>query len=222
MSSLWHPVGPAGAGTYWRRRLVLLAVLAIPVVAAALLLTRGGEPAAGRSVYDAMAAAPTSAPAGAGPGGSPSPAGSSSSSSSSSTTSPDGDPGRPCEPAELRVGVRTDAVSYGPDARPRLTLTVESTAGTSCTVRLGSDVERFTVTTAAGQPVWSSAHCAVPADGADEVLAPGESTADTVQWTGARSAEGCPGDQARAGTGDYVVTAALGDRTSAPATFSVR
>lgn len=215
-------MGPEGTRTYWRRRVVLLAVLTAMIMAVVWLLTRGGDsPTPGPSAFDPAVTAP--APAPSAPSAEPDTATSAAAVSAAATPStPAADPDRECAASDLTVAVSTDAVSYGPDAKPRFALRVENVSGSPCTVVVGSEVTHFEVRTAAGETVWDSRHCARSTSSDRKVLKPGTAAPSSLTWHGAGSAPECPSGQPRPGAGEYTVVATLGDISSAPKTFAIR
>ncbi|GAB7192651.1 hypothetical protein NUM3379_33600 [Kineococcus sp. NUM-3379] len=211
MSSVWHPVGPAGARTYWRRRLVLLVVLAALVTGVVALVGRGGGESTPAGAA-ALALSPTA----------PAPSTSAAPDAVTTPSEQASGPAGPCEPADLEVGVTTDAVRYGRDAKPLFTLLVENASDAPCTAELGAGLVRFEVLDAAGVAVWNSRHCSTGTDARPVRLPAGEVKPVVQVWQGARSADGCPPGQPRVEPGEYTVSAHLGDVAAQERSFTVR
>ncbi|WP_432563155.1 RodZ family helix-turn-helix domain-containing protein [Kineococcus sp. SYSU DK003] len=206
MSSVLHPVGPEGRGTYWRRRLVVLLALVAVVVLAAVgirALTSSEDAAAQQptKLDPSQVASPDQSPTDdpTDPTGSPT-------GTSSASPTETGSVG-PCQASALSVTLTSNTTTYGPGATPRLVLTVENTSESTCSAEIGSAVRTFTVTDEAGSQVWSSEDC--QSETASQVydLEPGTSRSMAVTWSRQRSAAGCPDGQEMVGNGNYTVDA---------------
>ncbi|MGI4893539.1 MAG: hypothetical protein ACRYF3_00300 [Janthinobacterium lividum] len=219
MSSMLHPVGPERRGTYWRRRLVALVVLAVLVVVAtlgirALMSSADADTPATASptldpsqVSPTLAAAPTVTPSVA-----TDPATDSASSSASNV---------PCEASELSVSLRSDASTYGPGRAPKFSVTVENTSDVTCSAEIGSSVRTFTATDSSGAKVWSSSDCQQETASQVFALEPGKSKSMSTTWSRQRSAAGCPDGQTVVDDGSYTIDATWNGATTAPASIAL-
>jgi hypothetical protein len=196
-----HPVGPLPASTYWRRRLVLLAVLLVLLVLARSCVSGGGQTPA------------------SGPGASPTPTARTTSSATPRQTprqTPRPTPTRPtgtatCADARLQLTTESDAGEYRVGATPRFTVTVRNTGSVACRRDLGP---LEVVVKSGNDRIWSSTDCAPKATTAVQRLGPGASLQTTKTWDGKRSAPGCQGTRTEAKPGTYTVRAAIGSLTS--------
>lgn len=225
MSSVLHPVGPEGEGTYWRRRLVAVVVLLVVVALAVLgirALTRSPEDAAaqGRKIDPSQVASTlTGSPTGSPTGATGTPTGDPTGSPSASPTSTG--PVTPCEGAALAVTLTSDATTYGPGKTPKLVLTVRNTSETACSAEIGSATRTFVATDAAGAQVWSTADCQSSTASQVYTLEPGGSRSMSVTWSRMRSTAGCPDGQAAVEPGGYTVTGSWNGTTAAPLAVSL-
>ncbi len=113
----------------------------------------------------------------------------------------------PCSAADLSTSLALDPPA--PVAGEGLTLdvTVRNDGELPCLLDAGPGSLVASVSSGS-DPVWSSAHCA--GDASKELLLDTDTeTSVAVPWNGSRSAEGCPGEQDRAGAGTYRVSLAL-------------
>lgn len=218
-----HPVGPERRGTYWRRRLVLVAVLVVLVTLAALgvrALTGGGEDAQVATTTldpDQVSPAPVTS-------GSPTadPADSPSVSPTSGTGSPTASAAvGPCDPSALNVVLTTDAPAYGPAGPPKFVISVYNTSATACEAEIGSAVRTFSVTDASGTVVWRSTDCQTETSSQVYEIPPEDHQAMSTTWSRQRSEAGCPADQTRVDPGAYTVNATWKDVTAPPVQFSI-
>jgi Tfp pilus assembly protein PilV len=214
VSSVLHPVGPEGQGTYWRRRLVALVVLLVVVVLAALgihALTRTTDDAAaaqGQKIDPSQVASTlTESPTG------------------SPTVTATGTPGptattagvvAPCEDGALAVTLTSNATTYGPGETPKFVLTVQNTSPVACSAEIGSGTRTVVATDAAGTQVWSTADCQASSASQVYTLDPAGSRSMSVTWSRLRSTAGCPDDQPAVETGSYTVTGTWNGVTAAP------
>jgi hypothetical protein len=229
--ALLEPVGPLGAGTYWRRRLVLVAVLLVVL----WLMTRlGGDDRSASAADESPVAQP-----GAGtlrPTPSPSPAGSDpppGDSASGPQPAPTGTVSRtppapapaggspqaprPCSDADLALALTANATRYGPDAKPVLRLAVSTTGAQPCTRDLGPAA--LGVVIVSGQDrIWGRQDCSsAPAD--VRVVTPGTPVTVEITWDRVRSVPGCASAGAATRPGYYVATPVAGKQTGEPTSF---
>ena len=206
-----RPVGPQSPGTYWLRRLLVLAVVVALLLGVRWLLTGGdAEPAAGGSPSPSPSASATETPA---PSESPS---ASPTATGSATPAPDGQ----CADSAIAVTASTDAASYTVGSTPRLRMRIENTSGTACKRDVGAAQNELVITSGSTR-VWSSDDCNPGGDPNVVTLEPGQSYSVSVTWLGNLSQKGCPADQPLAEAGTYKLTGRNGEVTSEPAVFAL-
>lgn len=188
---------------YWRRRVVVLAVVLLGV----LLLAKacGGDGA--QAVRQTTPATTTS----------PRPTATVGKAQASAAAKP----AAACEPGAIQVTATTDAATYPTGALPRLTMHVTNTTGRACSVVVSEAARHFTVMSGQDR-VWSTDDCKQPKGVVRTTLRPGATIAYARTWDRHRSVEGCasPGDPA--GPGTYRFVAGLGDAQSVEVVFHLR
>ncbi|MBD8607418.1 hypothetical protein IFT73_11175 [Aeromicrobium sp. CFBP 8757] len=184
------------AEIYWRRRLLLVAVV-IAIVWGVLQLTGGGddgEPAQASGTPTARASATATAPT----------------TPAAPVQTVDGlvdvavvSAATPCDPEKVRItpSVRPGQLTKGP---VDIGLVVSSTEETACTLQ-PDDAEAIAVISANGTPVWDSTVCKTSLLSAPVQLSPQWSTLSTVQWTGRGSGSNCTSNQGWAAAGTYTL-----------------
>jgi hypothetical protein len=224
VGALLEPVGPLGAATYWRRRLVVIAVL---LVALWLISRIGGDDESASaadqgdiSVTEPDLPVPAMTP-------SPPVTGPDATDSAAATADPTPDAaGSPtgatqgvqvCSDGELSLAVVPSTARYAPDVKPTLALAVRTTGRAPCTRDLGP-TEVALVITSGQDRIWASADCARPAPDV-RVLTPGDPVTLQVTWARVRSTPGCPSAGATARPGTYVATPIAGEQTGRAASF---
>ncbi|WP_380170979.1 DUF4232 domain-containing protein [Kineococcus sp. DHX-1] len=226
MSSVLHPVGPEDKGTYWRRRLVVVLALVVVVVLVALgvraLTTSDDAAAQGPTKLDPSTVATTDAQTPTGSPSAPSETpGTSATDTTASTATTATTGATACSDQSLAVTLTTKATTYGPGQAPNLSLTVENTSQTPCTVETSSAVRVLTVSDAAGAQVWSSADCQTKGESATDQLAPGATRSKTVTWSRQHSAAGCPTAQKAVDPGTYTVNGTWDGVAAKPITLAL-
>ncbi len=219
LDALLRPRGPLPPGVYWRRRLVLLLVLAVGTWLVARSI--GGEPAAQRRPSPSPSPSPTrpSPTPSLTPSPTPSPTPRPSASPAPSP-SPSRSPGGPCRPTELKLEATANARSYASGVRPVLTLAVTNTGPVACTRDVGQAARELRVRSG-NDRIWSSDDCSPGGRAAVTMLQPGQRLTFSVTWSRRRSAPGCPADQPLAAAGTYQVIGRLGDLTAAGSAFTL-
>jgi hypothetical protein len=192
MSTLRTPVGPQPASVYWRRRLiVLLGLLAVAVVIILIVLRPGTGTPVSSPTTPAASPEPTTAPV---------------------------VPGQEedCDPAVVKVEPQTDALSYSSKADPMLSMSIENTGAVACVFNVGTDAQRYVITSG-DERIWGSADCQTEPAPNPIVLTPGESKSTTpFAWDRTRSAEGeCDNrDDVTADGASYHLAVSLGEATN--------
>jgi hypothetical protein len=162
MSTFRNPVGPQPAGVYWRRRLLVgLGLLAV-VVVIILIVVRPGS------------GAPTPTPK-------PTPTG-------TATANPTNAAGQvQCDLTKVTLEATTDSNNYDPGVNPILSFTLKSLMTEPCTIKAGSDLQEFRVTSG-DELIWTSKDCQTGAVAATAVLKPGVPLqGPTLAWDRTRS-----------------------------------
>ena len=184
------------AGIYWRRRLLLLAVV-IAIVWGVLQVRGGGD--------DEKPAKADATPSKASPKPSASPT-----TPAAPKQTVDGPVDvavvagtAPCNPEDVRItpSVRPGQLTKGPID---IGLVISSTQTTACTLQ-PDDADTVAVISANGTPVWDSTVCKTSLLSAPVALSPQWSTLATVQWTGRGSGSNCTSNQGWATAGKYTL-----------------
>jgi hypothetical protein len=187
------------AEIYWRRRMLLLAVV-IAVVWGVLQVTGGDD---GKTPDKPAKAAASPSKTSAKP------------SASATTPAPpkqtvDGAVDvavvggtAPCDPEKVRItpSVRPGQLTKGPID---IGLVVSSTQTEACTLQ-PADADTVAVISANGTPVWDSTVCKTSLLASPVALSPQWSTFTTVQWTGRGSGSNCTSNQGWATAGKYTL-----------------
>lgn len=133
MSTFRNPVGPQPNKVYWRRRLVVgLGLLAVILVIVLIVV----RPGAGAPKADGT------------PGTSHTP-------TAPATPS---DVVAACKPADVSVKPVTDADAYSSSQNPMLSMTLTNRGTKACSMKVGSDVQVYTITSGSDL-IWNSADC---------------------------------------------------------------
>lgn len=179
-----RPVGPQPPGVYWRRRALLLAIVAVVVVAV---------------VWACTGSAGTS-PTGAGTQPvSPRPSATSSSSAPAGATDL-------CRRADLRVSATTDATAYPPGSTPRLSASLTNLGTATCRFNAAASARVWRILSGADE-VWSTADCTTTHGTALATIGRGATIRWSMTWDRRRSGQGCtPGADAQPGTYRLYVT----------------
>lgn len=200
---------PLPAYVYRRRRLAVFGGLAVFVLVLILIIARPGSGGAKSGGGDSAAVIPaTSAPA------------------ASTTPSDSNSAAAACTPSQIKVTAYTDAESYAAGQLPQLSMGVENTGNSACTLNVGTSQQVFTITSGS-EIYWLSTDCQKDPSDYDLVLQPGQSVkSEPIQWDRTRSNPGtctlAQRDPVPAGGAAYKLTAAVNGITSpAAAQFSL-
>lgn len=128
-----------------------------------------------------------------------------------------------CPDTSVTVAAITVGGSVFPvGSQPRLGMTVTNTGRVSCVRDVSGALQVYTVRTAAGERVWSTADC-FPGTGHEvRQFAPGSSASFVIVWSGTTSQPGCSAPRARVAPGAYTLVAQLGALSSKPLPFTMR
>ena len=125
----------------------------------------------------------------------------------------------PCLPSAIELVARTDKVTYEPGEIPQLWLEFTNTSALECTLQVGTDVQRFVISSGDDQ-IWASDDCQRVETPFEITLQPGEMQGtEAIGWDRTRSTpETCdsPSRPIMPGGGaSYHLTAYLGEIVSA-------
>jgi hypothetical protein len=205
--------GGISAATYWRRRVVVLAVgiglvTTVSWAAAGMLAARpaadqgahrGGTRAAGSAHVSGDRAPSRPSPR---PASLPSP---------HRSTTRSGSAGRAvaCAPGQVRLGLSSPQYWYQVGATPRFTVHAVSRRGRPCRFNMGTKFVSVVIA-AGGRRVWSSADCGSGGGSHVIVLTRGVPAVVRLVWDRRTSSPGCGGITDLARAGEYRVTAVAG------------
>jgi hypothetical protein len=115
----------------------------------------------------------------------------------------------------------TGQPAFAVGGQPILGMTVTNTGSVPCVRDLSGGLQVFTVYTAGGKRVWSTADC-FPGSGRDiRELGPGQSVSYLIKWSGTTSSPGCSAPRTVVPAGHYQLIAALGPLKSTPTAFVI-
>jgi hypothetical protein len=214
-----HPVGRLPARVYWRRRLIVLAVLLAVLAGGGWLIVRWLDPPGEGST--AAGAAPSSRPV-------PTPALELVLPSLTSVRTPETAPGTPlpevrqtpvrstagptpggpCTDEMIELTMRAPAqVAVG--STPTLEIVVRNVSDVPCVRRLDKDLQEVLLFDAEGNRVWGSNDCRPERSDLSRTLVPGEGVALEIVWSGLSSAPDCAGERTTPAAGAYVLRGRL-------------
>ncbi|MPZ61300.1 MAG: hypothetical protein GEU93_08390 [Propionibacteriales bacterium] len=214
MRSSVAPKGPLPSRVYWRRRVVLLAVVALVLYGVGQLVVGGGGDAESAS-SDAGSSTPaasdnagsrgddaedarSSKRSGAGKRGSEQQGRGRTKTSKTVSTSLDA-PSGSCEPGD--VVVKPDVVDAPADAPVPLRIGV-STIGAPCTFQFSPETVVLQITSG-DDMIWQSKPCASSIPSESVVVRPGWLTYVEIDWNGRRGTENCSDGNEYASPGYY-------------------
>ncbi|MQA06752.1 MAG: hypothetical protein GEV07_30000 [Streptosporangiales bacterium] len=220
MDTLRNPTGPLPTGTYWRRRLIVLAVLLAVVGGVVWACTRnsdaGQKPVSAASSSSALPTVPsetatptvTETPGASGSSsGTPTASGSKSGSASPSVSKRGGK--TICPTDDVRVSVRSDQKFYAANEDPKFTVIIVNLRKSTCYIDMGKEAAYLKVISGKDR-VWSNVDCSRRKAEDLRKFASGDVYTSTVTWKRTRSAEGCKNTDIEAKPGYYVVDARVG------------
>jgi hypothetical protein len=216
---VWHPVGELPARVYWRRRVLVLALLVAVLGGAGwlgftVLTDRDNrqavapdeaiaEPALERVVPSVSAIATPDPPPVTG-------------SAVTAQAPPAPVAGGPCTDDMLALEVRTPAdAALG--SKPTFELAVSNLAAVPCVRALDKGLQEIVMFDTAGNRVWGSNDCFPEAGTDPRTLAPGEVVAIPLVWGGLSSEPTCTAPRSTPAPGTYLLRGRLDTKTSADA-----
>jgi hypothetical protein len=213
-----HPVGDRPAAVYWRRRLLLLAVL-LAVLGGAGWLTftlvvhgNGTNTSAGAStdsstqarvpaldrVVPSLSSIVTPTPP----------------ETEAAPTVPAGPvAGGPCTDDMLALAVHAPATA-APGSKPTFDLVVQNASAVPCVRALDKGLQELTLLDLAGNRVWGSNDCFPEASSDTRTLAPGEAVSFPVVWGGLTSEPTCTSARTAPAPGSYLLRGRLDTKVS--------
>ncbi len=115
----------------------------------------------------------------------------------------------------------TGAPSYPVGTEPVLGVSVTNSGSVTCTRDLSGGLQVFSVYTAAGARVWSTADC-FPGTGTDiNTLQAGESVQYNIKWAETTSSPGCTAARIQVPAGSYQVRVDIGSLHAKPAALTI-
>lgn len=161
MSTIKNPVGPQPPKVYWRRRLlVVLGVLAVILIIILIVVK---------------------------PGASAAPAPSDSPSAPSTASGSTNGPLHACATSSVQVTAVTDKDVYKADEKPLLSFTIENTGTADCSFKVGTDVQKYVITSGT-ETIWKSTDCQTDAAATTVTLKAGTPVSSTpFPWNRTRS-----------------------------------
>lgn len=195
--------GPLSSSVYWRRRLVLLTVAVILVVAIAKLLDRGSDASsaspgpAAQGVAQVTTESTSLSPARQRTRHSPTP--------SMPTSTAPAEPTGSCQRSDVLVTPHVDEAVVGEPVT--ITLDVSTVSEPACYWRLSPHTAQVRISRG-GSTVWSTVDCGMAVPRQQVVARQGDPASVTLSWAGHRSDTVCSSHDPWAGPGRYWVSAA--------------
>jgi hypothetical protein len=212
---LRYPTGDAQAQVFWRRRMSVLAVVAVLGLLVLVLLLRGGgsdsvTPTAAERPAPASGGGPqvlAPAPASAAPSASNQGVKASATPTAAAAASRP-DPATTCTPGTMALRLTSDTASYPAGAQPMLTLSLVDVGNQPCVVDLGPTATSVSVLSA-GKPVWTSTACATKVPRPTQ-LTPAAAQMLQLRWDRTSNIHGCS-TPAPLPAGQYEIIARVGN-----------
>jgi hypothetical protein len=205
-----HPVGELAPSVYWRRRLLLLATVALAGVSVYAVFFRGGgggSPSTAGTFtssgqHSSAAAQSSSQPA-------------SSSSDSSTTAAP-----AACSSSQLTITAASSAARYPAGAKPTVAIVVTNKGPQPCVQDLSDSQIELRVYNGSAR-VWGSHDCLIQPGTAPATLPVGQPIRREIQWSGLSSRPACAGTRTRVAAGRYTLFAYLAGQQGSTTTFTL-
>jgi hypothetical protein len=229
---VWHPVGQLPAAVYWRRRLLVLALLLIILGGAGWLgfwLIAGRAESGDASSAAAASAVPAPELERVVPSltavATPTPPSAAAPAAEAPVVPPPGVPapvpGGPCTDDMLTVDVRTPGTA-AVGSKPTFELAVTNVSAVPCVRAFDKGLQEFLLLDPAGGRVWGSNDC-FPETGTEaRTLAPGELVTVPVVWGGLTSEPTCTAPRNPPAPGNYVVRGRLDTKVSPDAPLTLQ
>ncbi len=121
----------------------------------------------------------------------------------------------------MKLVATTGAPTYRQGQQPVLGVSVTNTGPVGCTRDLSGNLQVFSVYTAAGLRVWSTADC-FPGQGTDiRTLAAGTNVQYSVKWSETTSNPGCSAARVPVPVGRYQVRVQIGSLQASAAALTI-
>lgn len=130
-------------------------------------------------------------------------------------------PSNSCKDGEIKISASTDKQSYASGEDPVLTLGIENTSERDCELNVGTSQQEFLISSGSDR-IFSTVDCLSNSEDVMLTFAAGQKESAKFTWNRNRSAPGCKAVNVQPLPGTYKFTAAIGDLTSDPATFSLK
>jgi len=148
---------PLPPSVYWRRRLVVIGGLLVVVAVVVLIIVRPGFGQGGSTPAPVEVEAVEEVKPPA------------------------------CMPSQLELIARTDKLTYEPSEVPQMWLMVKNISATECTLAIGTDAQRYVITSGSDQ-IWASDDCQKIRTPFEMVAEPGvENETEALPWDRTRS-----------------------------------
>jgi hypothetical protein len=219
-----HPVGRLPARVYWRRRLIVLAVLVAVLAGGGWLVVRWLDPPGEGST--AAGGATTSRPV-------PTPALERVLPSLASVRTPETAPGTPLPEVRRKPAPSTAGPTPGGPctdemieltmraptqvpvgSTPALEIVVRNVSEVDCIRRLDKDLQEVLLIDSGGDRVWGSNDCRPERSDVRRTLVPGEGVTLEIVWSGLSSEPDCAGERTTPAAGVYVLRGRLDTKTT--------
>jgi len=191
VDSLLHPVGPLPERVYWTRRVALLGIIAVLIIAIAVACSGGS------SSGHPSASTPTASPT---PSTGPTVTASA------------------CRRDQLAVTASTDATTYAAGVLPRLQVSIRNTGSLACVLTESPRTRSWTIVSGTDQ-LWTTVGCQAAATAHNTTLKVGAEVRHSLLWNRHRSGKGCIVSTTEAGPGTYQLTVSVNGITSTTAIF---
>jgi hypothetical protein len=206
VSAVVNPIGPQPSSVYWRRRLVALIVVLVPIAILLRACVFDADPSSTTTPPDTTTptveatatpteqptatTSPTSAPT------TPSPTATSAQATSGEVVA--------CSDDEIAVTTVVAQEQFPVGGPVPIRFAVRTTGSQPCTRDVGA-AQNTVLIRSEGRRIWSSDDCTPGGDADVRTLVPGESFAVTVTWQGDISDPDCDAVRPKAPSGSYEV-----------------
>lgn len=120
-----------------------------------------------------------------------------------------------CDPTAVVIAANTDHDTYAEGELPNLSMTITNTSDVACTIEVGTDKQKYVVTSGS-DTIWDSSVCDNTKEPFVQEFAAGQSiTTNTFEWMRARSDNCDSGTPVVGGGASYQLTVHLGNLVSA-------
>jgi hypothetical protein len=220
MSGVLHPVGPEPTSTYWWRRAVVLAVLAVALAIVISLATRGNDsqqavPAGPTSeTFTPLPSSSDTTPPPETPTDDSSPSRSASAPGAEDTEKAEAPATKKAAPELCDPGLLRATLTGKQNLKPReavvFRLSLINGSKTTCAISVNAEMFELKIYSGTDR-IWSTGDCETAVKPIDKTLGPEKAVGWRMTWNGLRSAPGCKSRAAVPEPGTYFATAQLAD-----------